>query len=162
MLKLFVDGSCKNNGREDSVGAWAYVVLDEAEEKLFEDSGAQCLTTNNRMEMTAILEGITGILDYLSELGINEPTEIEVYTDSAYVHNCITQKWYDNWQRNGWINSSKQPVKNNDLWELLIPYFENPNFTFYKVKGHTGNKDWNDYVDKLAQSTAMQLKEVAE
>ena len=161
MIKIYTDGSCKGNGTEDSVGAWAYVVLDETEEKLFEDSSAQYLTTNNRMEMTAILEGITRVSEYLSELGINKPMEIEVYTDSAYVHNSITQKWYKNWQKNGWVNSSKQPVKNKDLWELLIPYFENPRFAFYKVRGHTGNKDWNDYVDKLAQSAAAQLKRVA-
>jgi len=160
MLKLFTDGSCKANGTKDAVGAWAYVALNEKEEKLFEDYNAECATTNNRMEMLAILNGIADVLDYLEE--VDELPRIEIYTDSAYIYNAMSQRWYDNWQKNGWTNSSKQPVKNRDLWELLIPYFENPNFAFYKVKGHTGNKDWNDYVDKLAQDAAAHLKEVIE
>lgn len=73
-----------------------------------------------------------------------------IYSDSAYIINCITQKWYKKWQTNGWRNSKKEPVANRELWERLIPYFENPRFSFEKVKGHSGEKDWNDYVDRLA------------
>lgn len=157
MLKIFSDGSCKGNGTKDAVGAWAYVVLNNNEEILFNNHDAECGTTNNRMEMTAVLEGIKDVLDYLEDLEVNELPEIEIYTDSAYIHNCLKQKWYENWQRNGWVNSSKQSVKNKDLWELLIPYFENSKFSFHKVKGHADN-EWNNYVDKLAQDAADELK----
>jgi ribonuclease HI len=75
--------------------------------------------------------------------------EIVVYSDSAYVINCYKQKWYKKWQVNGWINSKKQPVANKELWEQLIPYFENPFFSFEKVAGHADNK-YNNLVDEMA------------
>lgn len=159
MLKIYTDGSCKGNGTKDSVGAWAYLVLNDKEEILFNDCEAECATTNNRMEMMAVIKAISDTLEYLEDLEVNELPEIEIYTDSAYIHNCLKQKWYENWQKNGWVNSSKQPVKNKDLWELLIPYFENEKFYFYKVKGHADN-EWNNYVDELAQSAADKLKEI--
>ena len=74
---------------------------------------------------------------------------IYVYSDSAYIINCYSQKWWVNWEKNGWINSKKQKVANRELWESLIYYFKKPNFYFKKVPGHSNNK-WNNYVDKLA------------
>ena len=87
------------------------------------------------------------------------PTDsVVVYTDSAYLHNCYQQKWYVNWQKNGWKNAKKQPVANQDLWKMLIPYFETFGIDFVKVKGHAGNQ-WNEYVDDLAQTAAARLQE---
>jgi ribonuclease HI len=83
---------------------------------------------------------------------------INVYTDSAYLHNCYTQGWYKNWQKNGWRNSKKESVANQDLWEMLIPYFEMFEVNFHKVKGHADNM-WNNYVDELAQNASTRLKE---
>ena len=84
--------------------------------------------------------------------------QIAVYTDSAYLHNCYTQKWYRNWKLNGWKNAKKQPVANQDLWEKLIPYFDNSQIDFIKVKGHADNF-YNNIVDEMAQKASMKAKE---
>ena len=101
--------------------------------------------TNNICELSAVLGACAFFDAYTSK-----ENTATIYSDSSYIINCITQKWYKKWQTNGWRNSKKEPVANRELWERLIPYFENPRFSFEKVKGHSGEKDWNDYVDKLA------------
>lgn len=142
--KIYCDGAASNNGYSNAVGGWAYVVLDDEENIVFEDAQREDYATNNRMELYAAYAG-------LSELTLNKQDieSIEVYTDSAYLHNCIAQKWYERWTRNGWINAKKQPVANKNLWQHLIPYFLTPKVKFFKVKGHDGDK-WNEYVDTLA------------
>ena len=97
------------------------------------------------MEMTAIIEALEAI-QYLDK----QDSPIIIYSDSAYCINCVAQCWYVSWQKNNWYNSKKEPVKNRDLWEKLIPYFENPKYRFEKVKGHSGLKE-NEIVDKLAK-----------
>ena len=151
-FEIYTDGSTKNNGYANSVGGWGYVVLQEGA-RIHSCSGAEVGTTNQRMELLAAIEGIEHTLDNLCA----PFDKIIVYTDSAYLHNCYTQKWYRNWERNGWVNSKKQPVANKDLWERLIKYFEYPEIDFVKVKGHAGNQ-WNEYVDDIAQSAADSLK----
>ena len=79
--------------------------------------------------------------------------EVVVRTDSAYIHNCYSQKWYIGWEKNGWKNSKKEPVKNKELWEILIQAFKNPNISFEKVKGHEDDL-WNNFCDKLAVESA--------
>lgn len=144
--KVFCDGAASNNGYSNAVGGYAGVVLDEEENILYEYAeGPFEGATNNRMELYAALEGIWYCLDNLPSID-----GIEVYTDSAYLHNCYSQKWYVKWVENGWITSGRKPVLNKDLWEKLIPFFQDSRVEFYKVKGHTGQTDWNDYVDKLA------------
>ena len=76
---------------------------------------------------------------------ISKQDKITVYTDSAYLANCVKQKWYNKWLVNGWINSKKEPVANKNLWKSLIPFFEAENIEFVKVKGHAGNK-YNEIV----------------
>ena len=83
---------------------------------------------------------------------------VEVCTDSAYLHNCVKQKWYVNWQNNGWKNAKKQPVANRELWERLIKWFDSPEVDFIKVKGHADNY-WNNIVDDLAQTASALYKE---
>jgi ribonuclease HI len=151
-FEIYTDGSTKNNGYANSVGGWGYVVLQNGE-KVHSNGGAEFGTTNQRMELTAAIEGIEHTLNDLCI----PFDKVVVYTDSAYLHNCYTQKWYRNWERNGWVNSKKQPVANKDLWERLIKYFESPEIDFVKVKGHAGNQ-WNEYVDNIAQSAADSLK----
>ena len=154
IYQVYCDGSTRGNGKENAVGAWAYVVVNSQYDSMSAaDRAAVEGTTNQRMELTAAIEGITKALTVLDKGDV-----INVYTDSAYLHNCYTQGWYKNWQKNGWRNSKKEPVANRDLWEKLIPYFEMFEVNFHKVKGHAGVQ-WNEYVDHLAQTASTKLKE---
>ena len=89
---------------------------------------------------------------------------ITVLSDSAYCINCYKQGWWRAWVSNGWVNSKKEPVANKELWRQLIPFFENPLFSFVKVKGHNGNDTadayWNDIVDKMAVNARLNLGSV--
>lgn len=156
-FEIYSDGSTRNNGRADAVGAWAYVVLND-EKKIYEDCRVEVGTTNQRMELIAAAEA----LEYLFHNHLAIPFDrIIVYTDSAYLHNCYTQKWYRNWQMNGWRNAKKEPVANQDLWERLVRFFEAPEVEFVKVKGHANN-EWNNYVDGLAQGASANIGKVKE
>lgn len=154
---IYCDGSTRANGQADAVGGWAFVILKEGE-GMYSAAGHEFGSTNQRMELTAAINA----LDYVAE-DLCPFDEVEVITDSAYLHNCYKQGWFRNWQMNGWKNSKKQDVANRDLWERLIPYFESSNISFTKVKGHAGGRDeherWNNYVDDLAQSASAKAKE---
>lgn len=142
--KIYCDGAASNNGYSNAIGGWAFIVLDENDNIIIEQSDKVVGATNNRMELYAAYISIYTLLSN------NEDVEsIDIYTDSAYLYNCISQHWYDKWIKNGWINSKKQPVENKQLWQHLIPYFINDKIIFHKVPGHSGDK-WNEYVDKLA------------
>ena len=152
---IYCDGSARNNGYENAVGAWAYVVLDDSGKKIAEN----CLTvkgaTNQQMELMAAAEA----LEYLFYNEICVPFDsVEVYTDSAYLHNCYTQKRYRNREVNGWKNAKKQPVANKELWERLVKFFDAPEVEFFKVKGHANNF-YNNIVDKMAQNASLAAKE---
>lgn len=152
---IYCDGSTRNNGYENAVGAWAYVVLNDKEEIVHQDCMSVKGATNQQMELVAAAEAI----EYLFEKELAVPFDtVNVYTDSAYLHNCYTQKWYKSWQMNGWKNSKKQPVANKELWERLIQWFEMPEINFIKTRGHAGVK-WNEYVDTMAQSASLAAKE---
>jgi ribonuclease HI len=154
IYQVYCDGSTRGNGKDGAVGAWAYAIINSQSNTMSAaDRAAVEGTTNQRMELTAAIEGIKHALPLLDKGDV-----INVYTDSAYLHNCYTQGWYKNWQKNGWKNSKKEPVANKDLWEKLIPYFEKFEVNFHKVKGHADNV-WNNYVDDLAQTASSQLKE---
>ena len=99
--------------------------------------------------MTAILEGLNMYFSWVAHTEADDSSPLTIVTDSAYIHNCYSQKWYIKWRQNGWVNSKKEPVANKDLWEQIIPYFDNPNFKFEKTKGHADDTR-NNYVDKLA------------
>lgn len=157
---IYTDGSAKANGTKNAVGGWAFVIVNTAYNVMVAgDRGAEKGTTNQRMELQAAINGLKQIEPMLAF----PEDSVVVYTDSAYLHNCYTQQWYVNWKKNGWCNSKKQPVANQDLWEQLIPYFERWEFDFAKVKGHADNRTvheiWNNYVDELAQNAAASLKE---
>lgn len=153
VFEIYCDGSTRGNGQENSVGAWAYVVLG-AGAKIWQNCRAEANTTNQRMELTAAVEA----LEYLFHNEICVPFDtVKIYTDSAYLHNCYKQKWYNNWLSNGWRTSKKEPVANKDLWERLIKFFDLPEVEFIKVKGHA-DVHWNNYVDELAQCASQKLK----
>ena len=156
-LIIYTDGSCRGNGKTENCGGYAFVILNENEEVISKASKQELNTTNNRMEMKAVINGISEAINCLN----SNDFIIEVYTDSAYIHNCRTQRWYKSWKNNGWKNSKREPVKNKDLWEILSFFFEDKRFIFNKVKGHAGNK-FNELVDAMAvaASNGIQVNEV--
>lgn len=146
-LELWTDGSCKKNGQKGAYGGWGAVIIDKGDCE-YRAYGKEEATTNNAMEMKAIIKG----LNFIKEKYENS-VKVIVYSDSAYILNCRTQRWYDSWIKNGWKNSKKEKVKNRELWEELIPYFEDELIDFQKVAGHVGI-EYNEMVDNLAQSAA--------
>ena len=142
---IYTDGSCKGNGKENNCGGFAFVILNDNGEVVAKRSKQELNTTNNRMEMRAIVSAIGEVMQYINTTNFL----VEIYSDSAYVHNCKIQQWYKSWRKNNWKNSKKEPVKNKDLWEILTFFFDDERFIFNKVKGHAGNK-FNELVDKLA------------
>lgn len=126
ILRIYTDGACSGNQHDENVGGWGAVLTYGNHEK--ELWGGQRNTTNNRMEMTALLEAFRAI---------NKGDQcIEIYSDSAYLMDCFRKKWYVKWLSNGWINSKKEPVENRDLWEGLLPFLGTHDIRFYRVKGH--------------------------
>jgi ribonuclease HI len=125
-LKLYTDGACANNQGDVNFGGWGAIL--EYGEHVKELYGGEANTTNNRMELKAVIEGFKALK--------KEGLEVEVFSDSSYVMNCFRDKWYVNWQKNGWKNSKKEPVENRELWEELIALAEKHKVSFYRVKGH--------------------------
>ena len=138
-LEIYCDGGCRGNQAEKNVGGWgAYLVWGEHEKELF---GGERNTTNNKMELMGAIEGLRAIK--------NKNVPVDVYVDSAYVLNGITQ-WIFGWMKKGWVNSKKEPVANKELWhELLAQKNMFPDITFHKVKGHSTNAG-NNKADELA------------
>lgn len=151
---VYTDGSCRNNGSSDAVGAWGYVIYLNDQKVWEEINTLQTNATNQRAELYGVINACQYMADMIRGYSFDE---VHIYTDSAYIHNCLTQKWYDSWQRNNWLNSKKQPVANQDLWKELIPFFENPQFYFYKVAGHA-NDEKNNYIDALVQAASLRCK----
>ncbi len=134
MIYIYTDGSCSNNQAEENVGGWAALLTYGGYIK--EISGFEVNTTNNRMEMMAVIEALKAMKK------TNIP--IKLFSDSAYIVNCINQKWYINWQKNGWKNAKKESVLNKDLWEgMLLEYHKFDKIEFVKIKGHV-NPDNED------------------
>lgn len=134
---IYTDGACSGN---PGPGGWGTILMYEGTKK--EISGGNPNTTNNIMEMTAVIEGLK-MLKY--------PCEVEVYSDSAYVVNAFNQHWIEGWKKKGWKNSSKEDVKNRELWEELDKLTQSHKVEFIKVKGHSDN-DYNNRCDELARS----------
>ncbi len=136
-VQLYTDGACSGN---PGPGGWGCILKFNGKTK--ELSGHMPSTTNNRMEIFAVISGLGAL---------KEPCIVEVYSDSAYVVNAFNQHWIDNWQRNGWRKSDKQPVENEDLWKLLLILMKKHEVSFNKVKGHADNP-MNNRCDELATS----------
>lgn len=136
-VTIYTDGACSGN---PGPGGFGVVLIYNGTEK--ELSGSLDETTNNVMEITAVIEGLKAL---------HEPCEVDVYSDSAYVVNSFLQGWIYNWMKNGWKTSSKEPVKNKELWEELYNLTKIHTVTFHKVKGHADNK-YNNRCDELATS----------
>lgn len=136
---IYTDGSADN--LKSKCGGWAFAIYTDkdATEPIVFKSGNEQNTTSNRMELTAMINGI-------NMCGVQYST---VYTDSAYIYNCFKDKWYVKWRKNGWINSKKQPVLNKDLWEKLIEKVEQNEIKIEKTKAHMSDSR-NNFVDELA------------
>ena len=132
---LYTDGACSYN---PGPGGWGYILVYNQFKK--EASGFEDNTTNNRMELMAVIKGLEAL---------NEAVEIDIYTDSAYIFNAFEQDWVTNWEKNNWVNSNKKPVLNKELWVQLLKLLERHIFKFHKVKGHSTD-ELNNRCDYLA------------
>ena len=134
IIRIYTDGACRGN---PGPGGWGALILKDNEEiKL---NGGQNVTTNNQMELTAVIKA----LDYFSE-----SMELEIFTDSKYVMDGITE-YIKKWKVNGWKTASKKPVKNSDLWKQLDALSAQHSIRWNWVKGHSGHRE-NDIADELA------------
>ena len=139
---IYTDGACSGN---PGPGGWGAILMYKDNKK--EISGGKKNTTNNEMELTAVIEGLK-LLKY--------PCEVEVYSDSAYVVNAFLQKWIDNWIKNNWKTSNKEPVKNQELWKELYELTKTHQVKFIKVKGHSDN-EFNNRCDELARNAITNI-----
>ena len=143
MYEVYTDGATTGNGSAYATGGWAYVILKDGR-IVSENSGGEIGTTNQRMELTAALRACEEI-DKMDGFAT-----VRLYSDSAYLINCFKQNWWKSWRANGWKNSKKEPVANQDLWERLIYFFmKAPGYDFIKIRGHAGH-EYNELVDRLA------------
>lgn len=138
-ILIYTDGACSGN---PGPGGWGAILMFRDNKK--ELSGGQRETTNNIMEMTAVIEALKQI-----KYPCNK--EVEVYSDSAYVVNAFNNYWIKSWKKNNWVNSSKEPVKNKELWIELDALVQKFNVKFIKVKGHSDN-EYNNRCDELARN----------
>lgn len=134
-IKVFSDGSCSGN---PGPGGWGAILRYKGNEK--EISGSEPDTTNNRMELMAVISALESL---------KEPCEVEVCTDSQYIANAFSKGWLDKWLQNGWKTAAKKPVKNKELWERLLVQANIHQLTWTWVKGHAGHPE-NERCDELA------------
>ena len=140
MIKIWTDGSCLGN---PGPGGWAFIATDGTQ--IFERSGGEKNTTNNRMELMAVLRALSAVKN----------RKVEIHTDSQYVKNGM-QSWVNNWKRNNWRTADKKPVKNQDLWIALDERAAEFDIKWVWVRGHNGNQ-MNERADELARSAAESI-----
>jgi ribonuclease HI len=142
MLKIYTDGSCLGN---PGPGGWAFVATDG--KNTAERSGGEKDTTNNKMELTAVIRALSAARKH---------AEVEIHTDSQYVKNGM-QAWIKNWKKNGWKTADKKTVKNQELWQELDELAQKIKIHWHWVRGHSGH-EMNERVDELARTAAEKLK----
>ena len=134
IITIYTDGACSGNPGK---GGWAAIIIAGNNEKII--SGSELMTTNNRMELIAVIKALQTL----------QSQKINIFTDSKYVKDGI-ESWIKNWKKNGWITAAKQPVKNKDLWMELDDLVKDKNIDWQWVKGHSTNK-YNNLVDEEAR-----------
>lgn len=142
-VDIFTDGACSGN---PGAGGWGAILRFGKIEK--ELSGGEALTTNNRMELTAVIQSLNAL---------KEPCDVNLTSDSKYVIDAITKGWVYGWKKKGWIKSDKKPALNVDLWEQLLPLLEKHNVNFTWIKGHAGHEE-NERCDVLAVAQSQKFK----
>ncbi len=143
-ILIYTDGACSGN---PGPGGWGAILMYKEYKK--EISGGNNDTTNNIMEITAVIEALKLLKEPCN-------SEVEVYSDSAYVVNAFNNGWIYNWKKNNWKTASKDPVKNKELWEILYELVRKFNVKFIKVKGHSDN-EFNNRCDELARGEISKL-----
>ena len=141
-VELFTDGACSGN---PGPGGWGAILRFGAFEK--ELSGGEADTTNNRMELTAVIEGL---------LALKEPCNVTLTTDSKYVADGLSKGWAINWKKNGWRKADKKPALNPDLWDELLRLCEIHTLTINWIKGHAGHRE-NERCDALAVTQSQKF-----
>ena len=134
-VELYTDGACSGN---PGPGGWGAILIFKGIEK--ELSGGEASTTNNRMELTAVIEGLSAL---------KESCIVELYSDSKYVIDGLSKGWAVSWRKNGWKKADKKPALNPDLWETLLTLTEKHQMRYHWVKGHAENP-YNNRCDELA------------
>ena len=142
-VTLYTDGACSGN---PGTGGWGAILEYQGYEKEF--SGGEDNTTNNRMELTAVIEGLSKI---------NQPCIVELYSDSKYVIDGLQKGWAEGWKKRGWIKSDKKPALNPDLWDQLLTLTQMHQMRYHWVKGHAENPK-NNRCDELAVAQWKRLK----
>lgn len=140
---IYTDGACSGN---PGPGGWGTILMYKDTKK--EISGYKENTTNNVMEITAVIEGLKLL---------KESCKVQIYSDSAYVVNAFNQHWIENWIKKNWQNSKKEPVKNKELWLELYALVKQHEVKFIKVKGHSDN-DFNNKCDELARNAISNIQ----
>ena len=143
-VNIYTDGACSGN---PGVGGWGTILEYNGKKK--ELCGAEAETTNNRMELTAVIEGLKAL---------KERCKVTLYTDSQYIVNAINLGWAESWKQNGWRKADKKKALNTDLWETLLDLLGRQDVTFVWVKGHDGHPE-NERCDALAVGSWTKLKE---
>lgn len=142
-VKIYTDGACSGN---PGPGGWGAVLIYGEHEKQI--SGGERETTNNRMELTAVIEALSLL---------KRPCRITLTTDSKYVADSVTKRWVYGWQKRGWKKSDGKPAINVDLWQRLLPLLEIHDVEFVWIKGHAGHK-YNEICDRLAVAESQKFK----
>ena len=142
-VTLYTDGACSGN---PGIGGYAGILMYGEHQR--EYSGAEEQTTNNRMEILAVIEGLKRL---------KYPCEVEIYSDSAYTVNAFNEGWIYGWMKNGWKKADGKAVLNVDLWEQLYSLTKTHKVTFFKVAGHADN-EWNNRCDELARGAVSELR----
>lgn len=139
ILRIYTDGACSGNQSDENVGGWGAVLeYGEHRKELF---GGQVNTTNNRMELTAVIEALKAL---------KSPGQtIQIFTDSSYVANCFREKWYESWEKNRWRNAAKKSVENQELWKELLALVRQHETRFFRVKGHVNLNSKSTNFDAL-------------
>ncbi|MEX2435400.1 MAG: ribonuclease HI [Balneolaceae bacterium] len=141
---LYTDGACSGN---PGPGGWGALLIWNGKEK--ELSGGESHTTNNRMEMVAVIEGLKTL---------KKPCRVKIHSDSALIINTFNKGWIHNWLKKGWKKADKKPVENRDLWEEMLKEIKRHQVHWIKVKGHSTN-ELNNRVDGLAVKASKKYKE---
>lgn len=141
---LYTDGACSGN---PGPGGWGAILMFGPHKK--ELSGGETATTNNRMELTGVIEGLKAL---------KEPCDVQLYSDSKYVIDALEKGWAKNWRAKNWIKSDKKPALNSDLWAILLELYDYHSVTLHWVKGHASNP-YNNRCDELAVAESQRMKQ---
>ncbi len=142
-VTIYTDGACSGN---PGPGGWGAILMYGGHKK--ELSGGECQTTNNRMELTAVIQALSCL---------KEPCAVELWSDSKYIIDALEKGWAEGWKKRNWIKSDKKPALNSDLWEKLLNLLEVHELHCHWVKGHAEN-EFNNRCDEMAVAESKKLK----